>query len=88
MPEKSYRSSLSAWGAECMFDLRVFLDRGLDEAVERLARRHVETGLAATLAEGRMRATINDRVNSEVILADGCRERADLILHSRMAKAF
>jgi len=70
------------WNSEPLFDLRVFLDCDLDEAVERLAIRHVRTGLASTLDEGRHRAISNDRVNSEVIMADGCRERADLVLPS------
>ena len=71
---------MKSWRAEPLFDLRVFLDCDLDEAVNRLTIRHVETGLASTEAEGRNRAITNDRVNAEVILADGCRERADLIL--------
>lgn len=69
------------WRSESLFDLRVFLDCNLDTAVERLAVRHVATGLASTLDEGRHRAISNDRVNSEVILADGCRERAHLVLN-------
>ena len=73
---------MQAWRAEPLFDLRVFLDCDLDEAVERLTVRHVRTGLATTLEEGRHRAVTNDRVNSEGILADGCRERADLILRA------
>lgn len=73
---------MEAWGAESMFDLRVFLDCDLDEAVERLTVRHVETGLASTAEDGRHRAVTNDRVNGMVILADGCRERADLVLRT------
>jgi pantothenate kinase len=73
---------MRAWRSESLFDLRVFLDCDLDEAVERLTIRHVETGLASTSEEGRHRAVTNDRVNAEVILADGCRERADLILRT------
>lgn len=73
---------MQSWRAEPLFDLRVFLDIDLDSAVERLAVRHVETGLANTLEEGRHRAISNDRVNAEGILKDGCRERADLILRS------
>jgi pantothenate kinase len=73
---------MQAWRSESLFDLRVFVDCDLDVAVERLAIRHVETGLASTLEKGRHRAITNDRVNSEVILADGCRERADMVLHN------
>jgi pantothenate kinase len=71
---------MQSWRSESLFDLRVFLDINLDQAVERLAIRHVQTGLAATIEEGRERAMMNDRVNSLEILADGCRERADLVL--------
>ena len=71
---------MSDWRAEPLFDLRVFLDCDLDEAVDRLAIRHLQTGLSTSLREGRHRAVTNDRVNSEVILADGCRERAHLVL--------
>jgi pantothenate kinase len=73
---------MAPWRAEGFFDLRVFLDCDLDEAVRRLAVRHVETGLASTALEGHHRAVTNDRVNAEVILADGCRERADLVLRA------
>lgn len=71
---------MSGWRAESLFDLRVFLDCDLDEAVDRLAIRHLQTGISTSLREGRHRAVTNDRVNSEVILADGCRERAHLVL--------
>lgn len=71
---------MGSWRAEPLFELRVFLDCDLDEAVDRLAVRHVQTGLSTTLREGRHRAVTNDRVNAEVILSDGCRERADLVL--------
>jgi len=70
------------WRPENLFDLRVFVDCDLDEAVERLTVRHVETGVAATTGEALHRAMTSDRMNTEAILADGCRERADLILCS------
>jgi pantothenate kinase len=68
------------WRAEPLFDLRVFLDCDPDEAVERLTLRHLATGVAATPEESRQRATTSDRLNAGTILADGCRERADLVL--------
>jgi pantothenate kinase len=70
------------WHSENLFDLRVFIDCDLDESVERLTSRHVRTGVTATVEEGRHRAMTSDRMNSEAILADGCRERAHLILRS------
>jgi pantothenate kinase len=68
------------WGLEPLFDLRVFLDCDLDVATERLTSRHVACGISNSEADARHRALTNDRVNSIEILADGCRERADLIL--------
>ena len=71
---------MRTWRVEPLFDLRVFLDCDLPVATDRLTLRHVATGLAATPAAARQRALDNDRVNSLAILADGCRERADLVL--------
>lgn len=73
---------MQAWQIEPLLDLRVFLDCELDTAVDRLTIRHVACGLAQTPEEGRHRAITNDRVNALDILADGCRERADLILRT------
>jgi pantothenate kinase len=68
------------WQLERLFDLRVFLDCDLDVATDRLTRRHVACGISHTEEEARHRALTNDRLNSLEILADGCRERADLLL--------
>ncbi len=68
------------WQLEDLFDLRIFLDCDLDVAVERLTLRHVASGISNTEEEARPRAMTNDRLNSLEILADGCRERADLVL--------
>ena len=68
------------WQLENLFDLRVFLDCDLDVATERLTLRHVACGISNTEAEARHRAMTNDRLNAIEILADGCRERADLVL--------
>ncbi|MFN0125209.1 MAG: AAA family ATPase [Verrucomicrobiales bacterium] len=67
---------------ECdhLFDLRVFLDCDADEAIERLTRRHVECGVEATMEAGRQRAMTYDLLNAAAILANGCRERAHLVL--------
>lgn len=68
------------WRLEALFDLRVFVDCDLDVATERLTLRHVECGISSNEAEARHRALTNDRLNSLDILADGCRERADIVL--------
>ena len=71
---------LSDWRLQGLFDLTVFLDCDLNETTERLAVRHLEAGIVASLEEGRRRALGTDRDNARLILADGCRERANLVL--------
>jgi pantothenate kinase len=71
---------LRDWRLEDLFDLRVFLDCPLDLAMLRVAARHLACGLAADEAAATARAENNDRLNAALILADGCRERADLVI--------
>lgn len=71
---------MHTWRLEGLFDLRVFLDCDLERATERLTLRHLACGISPTMEEARHRALTNDRLNSLEILADGCRERADLVL--------
>jgi pantothenate kinase len=71
---------MQEWQLEPLFDLRVFLDCDLDTAMERVAFRHLACGISPTEEEARDRALNNDRLNALEILADGCRDRADLIL--------
>ena len=73
---------LCDWHAESLFDLRVFLDCNPDEARVRLFGRHVKAGVSATPEEARHRVETSNRLNGEAILADGCRERAQVILRS------
>lgn len=73
---------LRAWRISSLLDISVFLDCDTDKAMDRVAHRHLATGLADTLDMARSRAITNDRVNAMAILADGCRERADLVLPS------
>jgi pantothenate kinase len=70
------------WRIEPLFDLTVFLDCDSDVATARVAARHLAAGLAPTPDRARARALANDRVNALAILADGCRQRADLVLYS------
>lgn len=71
-----------AWELEPLFDLTVFVDCDPAAALERVAARHLAAGLAATPEAAWRRAASNDRLNAEAILADGCRERADLVVPS------
>ena len=71
---------LREWRLEPLLDLRVFLDCDSDLATNRVAARHLAAGISATPAAARARALDNDRTNALAILADGCRERADIVL--------
>lgn len=71
---------LSDWRLETFFDLRVFLDCPLDTAMRRVAARHLACGLAPDAAAAEAQAESNDRLNAELILADGCRERAEVVI--------
>jgi pantothenate kinase len=71
---------LADWRLEALFDLRVFLDCPVDVAMRRVAARHLACGLAPDAAAAQARAETNDRLNAELILADGCRERADMVI--------
>lgn len=71
---------LRDWRLEELFDLRVFLDCPLDLAMRRVAARHLSCGLAPDASSAQARAESNDRPNAELILADGCRERADVVI--------
>lgn len=73
---------LRDWQLEEFFDLRVFLDCPLDIAMHRVAARHLACGIASDAATARVRAETSDRLNAELILADGCRERADVVLQT------
>jgi pantothenate kinase len=68
------------WQLESLFDLRVFLDCDLETAIKRLVNRHVDCGICRTPEEAWERAMNSDRLNALEILADGCRERADLVV--------
>lgn len=76
---------MRAWAVESLLDLCVFVDCPLEQAIERLSRRHLATGLSDNLEAGRQRAMDNDRLNALDILADGCRERANLVVANREA---
>lgn len=71
---------LRAWRLEELFDLRVFLACPLDLALRRVAARHLACDLAVDENAARERAENNDRLNAEIIVADACRERADLVI--------
>jgi pantothenate kinase len=73
---------LRSWRVADLFDFAVFLDCDLDTALHRVAARHLACGLAATPAEAWHRADTNDRHNARVVLDDGCRERADIVVPS------
>lgn len=65
---------------EWLFDLRVFIDCDFDVAMDRIARRHLEASIVESMEASRLRVATSDSFNAELILADGCRERADVVL--------
>jgi pantothenate kinase len=71
---------LTEWRLEPLFDLRVFLDCPFEIAMRRVATRHLACGLAADAEAARARVERNDRLNADLILADRCRDRADLVV--------
>lgn len=71
---------LRDWRMEQLFDFRVFVDVDPQIAVRRLTARHLECGLAGTPEASLARAEGSDAANARLILTDGCRERADLIV--------
>jgi pantothenate kinase len=73
---------LREWQLEELFDFRVFIDCPLDRAMRRLAARHLACGLEPDADAARTRVETNDRLNAELILADRCRERADLVVRN------
>lgn len=73
---------LHTWDLSPLFDFTIFIDCDLDEAMARVAKRHLEAGICATQEAASRRAETNDRLNALSILEDGCRERANLILRS------
>lgn len=71
---------MSDWRLAPLFDFTIFLDCDLEFALDRVAARHLACGIADSPEAARDRAEFNDRVNALDVLADGCRERADLVL--------
>ena len=71
---------LADWRLDEIFDLRVFIDCPIELAMRRLSARHQACGLARDAASAQLRIDSNDRLNAQLILADGGRERADLVI--------
>ena len=69
---------LKDWALQEVFDVSIFLDCHVDVAMRRVAERHVACGLAGNIAQALARVEQNDRVNAELILAEGCPSRATL----------
>ena len=72
---------LKTWQTAPLFDFRIFVDCDVETALRRVAARHLACGLCATDEEAWVRVDGSDRLNAQTILADGCRERADLVIH-------
>jgi pantothenate kinase len=64
-----------------MLDERWFIAADVDDAMARLAERHVRTGVAASLEEAKARVDANDRPNAELVDAQ-CRPSATRLIWS------
>ena len=71
---------LNEWNLADLFDLTIFLDCDLSIAMERVKHRLFTCGIAPSRVEAAQRVDCNDRINAQLILADGGRERADMVL--------
>jgi pantothenate kinase len=71
---------LKEWNLEHLFDVTIFLDCDLHEAMSRVQQRHLRSGIVATKEEAAERVKENDLLNARLILDDGAMERAQLIV--------
>lgn len=71
---------LGDWNLAALFDRTAWIACDLDLAMARVERRHLESGICETDDEARTRVERNDRRNAELLLADGCPDRADWIV--------
>jgi len=71
---------LRDWNLEDCFDLTVFLDCDLNKAMDRVRKRLFECGITASPEEAARQVQSNDLINARLILDDGAKERAHLIL--------
>ncbi len=71
---------LKEWNLEHLFDVTIFLDCDLNEAMIRVQQRHLRSGIVATMEEAAERIKENDLLNAQTILDDGAMERAQLVL--------
>lgn len=55
---------------EKCFDIKIFLESDVDEALNRVALRHFNSGIEKTLEASKERAFDNDRRNAEFVLKD------------------
>ena len=72
---------LKEWNLKHLFDVTIFLDCDLNEAMSRVQQRHLRSGIAATIEEATKRVKENDLLNAQLILDNGAMERAQLVLH-------
>ena len=59
---------IEEWGLKDIFDFQVFLNCDLDIAMERLAKRHVLTGIEPDIDSGKERVSRSDKKNAILII--------------------
>ncbi len=71
---------LKAWELAELFDFKIFLDCDIQLAMNRVQDRLVECKIVTTRDEAVRQVHANDYLNANLILNDGAREQADLVL--------
>jgi pantothenate kinase len=71
---------VDAWRLQDLFDLKIFVECETQRAMERVRERLVECKITATVEEAIQQVRANDLVNANLILTDGVKARADLVL--------
>lgn len=71
---------LKAWKLEELFDFKIFLDCDIQIAMDRVQERLVECKIVSTRDEAARQVHANDFLNANLVLNDGAKAQADLVL--------
>jgi pantothenate kinase len=71
---------LSTWGLQDLFDLQIFIECDIHRAMDRVRDRLVQCKITETAEEAAQQVRSNDLANAYLILTDGAKARADLVL--------
>ena len=71
---------LKEWNLEELFDFTIFLDCDLEHAMDRVRQRLFSCGITPSPEEAAAQVQYNDLINAHLILDDGAKDRAQLLL--------